>query len=352
MGDTYPKVKVAAIQASPVFLNREATVEKSCNLISDAGSRGARIVVFPENFIPTHPVWFNFERSEETMNYYRELFKNSVVIPSDGTNRLCAAAKEADTYVVMGLTEKAPGTLGTLYNTQLFIDRKGQIMGKHRKIMPTFTERLVHTGGDGSTFGVFDTDYGKIGGLICGENSNALARFTLLARGERIHATSWPPFVTKWQLSAKYLMELRLKNHASEGRVFVISSCMFFSDEMVEALCDTEEKKAMVHERGGGSSIIGPDGRYIAGPLENEEGIVLGELDIERIIGSKMVQDVVGHYNRFDIFKLMVNDNTTETIGSFRQDASEEIEKLRSDNKELRRMMDWTTNKDKVVQKS
>ena len=121
--DVYPKLKVAAVQASPIFLDREGTVEKSCELIREAGSKGAKIIVFPESYIPTHPLWYAFVRSEESMKYYRELFKNAVEIPSDATAKLCAAAKDADSIVVMGMNEKNPGTLGTLYNTQLFIDR-------------------------------------------------------------------------------------------------------------------------------------------------------------------------------------------------------------------------------------
>ncbi len=337
--DSYPKFKVAAVQTSPIFLDREGTVEKSCELIREAGSKGAKIIVFPESYIPTHPLWYAFVRSEESMKYYRELFKNAVEIPSDATAKLCAAARDADAYVVMGMNEKNLGTLGTLYNTQLFIDRTGHIMGKHRKIMPTTTERLVHTGGDGSTLNVFNTEYGELGGLICGENSNALARFTLLAGGEKIHATSWPTFMTKGMMRSKYAMEIRLKNHAIEGKVFVIGACGYFSDEMVEILCDTEEKRALLHERGGGSSIIGPDGHYIAGPLEEGEGIVYGDVDIEKIIDAKMLQDLVGHYNRFDIFKLQVNRDTHQAIEGIPQTSSDELARLRVENEELRKAL-------------
>ncbi len=312
MGDEYPKFKVAAVQASPILLDREATVDKACDLIRDAGAKGARIIGFPENYIPTHPVWYSFIRADEATKYNRELFKNSVEIPSPATDKLCEAAKEADAYVVMGLTEKDHGTLGTLYNTQLFLDRKGTIMGKHRKIMPTITERLVHTGGDGSTLNVFKTDHGELGGLICGEHSNSLARFTLLAKGEKIHVGSWPPFTPSKQIWNS--VEVTIRYHAIEGRLFAICSSMYFSDEMLETLCDTEEKKALVRNRGGNSSIIGPNGNFIAGPLEEGEGIVVGEVDYEKTIDAKVMQDVTGHYNRFDIFKLHVHEEPNKIL--------------------------------------
>jgi predicted amidohydrolase len=292
-------------------LDREGTVEKACNLIREAGSKGARIIVFPENFIPAHPFWYDSLRIDEgTSKFYKRLFENAVEIPSTATGRLCEAAKDADAYVVMGLTEKEPRTLGTLYNALLFIDKNGSVMGKHRKIAPTGAERLVHTGGDGSTLSVFKTEFGELGGLICGEHTNSLARFALLAQGEKIHAASWPPF----EESRKYGMDIRIKYHAFEGKVFVISSCSCIDAATAEKICNSEQNMKTLMERGGGSCIVGPDGRYIAGPLNKGEGIVYGDINIEKIIDGKYLQDVIGHYNRFDIFKLVVNRTKREAL--------------------------------------
>ncbi len=307
MADEYPKFKAAAIQTSSVFLNREKTTEKACELIGQAASKGAEIIVFPECFIPTHPYWFHFMTSDEGQRrFYLDLFKNSVEIPSPSTEKLCKAALEADSYVIIGVAEKDPFSMGTLYNTQLFIDNNGTLMGKHRKIAPTTWEKLVHTGGDGSTLQVFNTKFGAIGGLICGEHTMSLARFALLAMGEKIHAASWPAFPLETQRFHKEAANLRNRYHAFEGKVFVISASACFDDGMIEVICREDQRK-LIANAGGFSSIIGPDGRYIAGPSEKGEDIVYADIDMERIISAKAVQDVLGHYSRPDIFTLLVN---------------------------------------------
>src|SRR5574341_2425601 len=259
MGDIYPKFKVAAVQAAPVFLDREKTVEKACDLIRAAGKEGAKVIGFPECFIPGFPHWFVYRLARECKNYIAELFKNAVEIPSSVTDALCAAAKDAAATVVMGLNEREPGSMGTLFNTQLFIGPDGRILGKHRKLVPTWTERLVHTGGDASTLKVFQTDAGPVSGLICGENTNSFYRMTLLLQGERIHVASWPAFPTRARQEA---IEIRTRNYAFEGRCFVISSTGVFSGEMKALLCPTPEQESKIVGSGAFSSIIGPAGNY------------------------------------------------------------------------------------------
>ncbi|MBI2997384.1 MAG: hypothetical protein HYY46_02830 [Deltaproteobacteria bacterium] len=180
MGDSYPKFKVAAVQAAPVFLDREKTTEKACRLIREAGKEGARVIGFPEAYIPGFPHWFDYRIARDCKPLIMELFKNSVEIPGPVTDTLCEAAREAGATVVMGVNEREPGTLGTLFNTQLFIGPDGKILGKHRKLVPTWTERLVHAGGDASTLKIFHIDVGPVGGLICGENTNSFYRMALL----------------------------------------------------------------------------------------------------------------------------------------------------------------------------
>lgn len=177
MGDEFPTVGLAAVQAAPIRLDREATVKKACELIREAASLGARFIGFPENFIPGHPVWYYFypATSQESMDFAVRLFKNSVEIPSAATDAICEVAAEAQAYVVMGLTERRADTTGTLFNTQLFIDPQGCIIGKHQKLVPTIGERLVHAGGAGDTQCTISTEYGPVSGLCCGENSNPLA---------------------------------------------------------------------------------------------------------------------------------------------------------------------------------
>jgi len=157
MGDSYGKVKVAAVQAASVFLDREGSTEKACRLILEAGKNGARVIGFPEGFIPAHPVWYHHHAASGTIanRLAVQLFKNSVEIPGPETEALGAAARDANAYVVIGVCEKLPDTLGTLFNTQLYFGPDGRLIRKHQKIMPTVGERLVHTGGYGDTFGAF-----------------------------------------------------------------------------------------------------------------------------------------------------------------------------------------------------
>ena len=194
MGDVYPVIKVAAVQAASVFLDREGSTEKACRLIREAGRNGARVIGFPEGFIPAHPVWYHHHAATGAIanRLAIELFKNSIEIPGPETDALCAAARDANAYVVIGVCEKMPNTMGTMFNTQIYIAPDGTLIGKHQKIMPTVGERLVHTGGFGDTFGAFQTAFGPMSGLICGENSNPLAVFALTAEGTRIHVMSWP----------------------------------------------------------------------------------------------------------------------------------------------------------------
>lgn len=312
MGDTYPRLKLACVQAAPVWLNREATVEKACRLIREAGANGADVIGFPENFIPGHPVWFYFypATSKKSMDLAVELFKNSVEIPGPETEALCHAAAEASACVVMGLTEKRPTTTGTLFNTQLFIDRRGHIIGKHQKLVPTIGERLVHTGGAGDTQQVIMTEFGPISGLCCGENSNPLAVAVLAAQYTRVHVASWPNhFIPDYAGMCESSL-LASRNIAYMCKCYVISSCSTNSPEMIERLAAAEADRAFLLDptKTGGSTIINPRGDAIAGPLDgNTEGILYAEADLEATIRGRFVHDFGGHYNRADVFRLLVN---------------------------------------------
>jgi aliphatic nitrilase len=215
MGDSYATIRAAAVQATPVFLDRESTIAKACSLIREAGRAGARFIVFPEGFVPSHPIWFNFHvaggKLATDMNV--ELFKNAVEVPSQAIDRVCRAAREANAYVVLGVCEKLPNTIGTLFNTQVFIGPSGDYLGKHQKLMPTSTERLVHSNGTAETFGAVQTDFGPVSGLICGENSNPLAIFALAAEGSRVHAMSWPNHL------GRSAMRPRVQNSGHSGWV-------------------------------------------------------------------------------------------------------------------------------------
>ncbi len=303
MGDQLPRYTAAAVQASPVFLDREATVEKACGLIAEAGRRGARLIVFPEAYIPTFPYWPRALPHPErglSIQAYIELYKNAVEIPSPATDRLCEAARRANAVVVMGLNEREPGLGATMFNTLLYINRDGTILGRHRKLMPTFEEKCVWGMGDGSDLIVCPTDVGRIGGLICGNNKNALWQYALLAQGEDVHASVWPNLD---RLRPYY--DGLCRGYALMGNVYVVVSCGIIREDQVPDAFPL--KKRTEWKAVGGSGIVSPNGEWIAGPLFGEEGIVYGEIDFEQIIAARAMGDTVGHYARWDVARLELN---------------------------------------------
>src|SRR5258708_38685259 len=189
MGDVYGTVKVAAVQAASVFLDREGSTEKACRLIREAGAKGARVIGFPEGLIPAHPVWYHHHAATGAVanKLAVELFKNAVEIPGPETDALCAAARDANAYVVVGVCEKLPNTTGTMFNTQIYFGPDGAIIRKHQKIMPTVGERLVHMGRHGDTMRAFPSEFGPISGLICGDNRHPPAVVPLIRGGPRVH---------------------------------------------------------------------------------------------------------------------------------------------------------------------
>lgn len=298
--------KVAAVQAAPVFLNRDATVDKACDLIAEAGREGARLVVFPESFIPAYPDWVWAVPAGETSllnNLYAQFVANSLEIPSPATERLCQAAKRAKTYVVMGVSERnTESSGGSLYNTLLYIDDGGSILGNHRKLVPTGGERLVWAQGDGSTLNAYDTALGKLGGLICWENYMPLARYALYAWGTQIYVAA------TWDQGEPWLSTLR--HIAKEGSTYVISSCMALRKaDIPDELGLKERFYASTGEwiNQGDSAILNPAGEFIAGPLHASEGILYADLNPGEMAGSKWMLDVAGHYARPDVFSLTID---------------------------------------------
>lgn len=304
-GDSFPKFRAAAIQAEPVPLDREATVHKACSLIEEAGRNGAKIIALPEGFIPGHPDWLYFYPPDEAMKrFYRDFFKNSVEVPSAATDQLGRAAKRAEAYVAIGINERVPGNMGSLFNSILFLGPQGNVLGVHRKLVPTTTERLVLSAGDGTTLNVYPTPYGELGGLMCGENTNSLAKFALLAQGEKIHTAHWPAYPSEYNRAGIDGVDIRIRYHAYEGKCFVISSSSVFGDDSIKRLCVTEQARSLVIKGNAVSGIVNPYGKYIGGPLRGEEGIVYADIDLELMIDAKTLHDVVGHYNRFDVLSL------------------------------------------------
>ncbi|MBI4081320.1 MAG: carbon-nitrogen hydrolase family protein [Candidatus Lambdaproteobacteria bacterium] len=311
MGDTFPTTTVAAVQAAPVFLDRESTLDKALALIAEAARHGAELIVFPEVFIAGYPYWNRLKNVFQTAGYFTTLLKNAVEVPSPTTERLCEAARRSGVYVVMGINERPTNTLGTLYNTNLILSPEGRILLKHRKLMPTYAEKLVWGFGDGSSLRVLDTPLGKLGTLICGENANPLARFALLAQGEQIHLSNYPALPAGDAGGYDLGEEIRLRgaNHAFEGKVFNVVASAVIDGTVVEKVAETEEeRRLMAGPQMSFTGVFAPGGRLISDTVPpGQEGIVYARCDLEAIIGPKLRHDVAGQYNRFDVLALHLN---------------------------------------------
>ncbi|MCA9861139.1 MAG: carbon-nitrogen hydrolase family protein, partial [Thermomicrobiales bacterium] len=306
----FPKFTAAAVQASPVFLDAAKTVDKAVSLIAEAAANGARLIVFPEVFVPGYPYWNWITDPVTGSAWFDKLVRASIFVPGPEIEAVCAAAAAHAVYVVIGVNERSPISLGALYNTLVFIGPDGAILGKHRKLVPTWAEKLTWTGGDGSSLTVYDTEIGPLGGLACGENTNTLARFSLLAQGELVHTASYISLpVAPPDYDMAEAIKLRGQSHSFEGKVFTIISTSTISNEIIEAMEKVRPDARAMLERSSSaySGIIGPDGRPVVEGLVDDEGIVYAEIDLGRCIQPKQMHDIIGHYNRFDVFNLHVN---------------------------------------------
>jgi nitrilase len=314
-------LRLAAVQAAPVFLDREATVEKACSLIREAGAAGAGVIGFPEGFIPTHPLWYHFHAASSPRAFWfvKRLSENAITVPGTETAELCAAAAEAGTFVVMGLCERPVNRPGTLFNSLLFIDEDGEIVGRHRKLVPTLGERLVHAPGDAVGLRTYQCVRARVGGLMCGENSNPLATFALDADGANVHVASWPSHFNLG-VDMRQIIPMVTRALAYQLKAFVINAVGEVSDAMLEELPASAEHRDFLAQQSGGASIIGPWGEVVAGPMDPGEGILYAEVSLDDLTIPKSIQDFGGHYNRFDLLRVQVlpgdYDNLTRSLGA------------------------------------
>jgi nitrilase len=285
VGDQLRKFKAAAVQAAPVFLEREASVEKACGLIAEAARHGAELIALPEVFIPGGPYWAWHMGMRKGLEFSSELFLNSVDVPGPVTERIAAATKTHGCHVVIGVNERDNKSL---YNTLLFFDPSGRLFGKRRKMKATGAEKLVWGEGDGSTHRIYDTELGRMGGLICGEHTQALPGYTLAAMGEQIHIASWIGFA----FADPSLTEICSRYHAIAYNTFVVCS-----QSVVNASIG---KRLGIELPAGGawSAIIeAGSGRVLAGPLpSSEEGILYADIDLNAAVPHYFIHETTGHY--------------------------------------------------------
>ena len=300
-------VRVAAVQAACVLMDREATLDRVAELTAKAAAQGAQLVVFPEVFVPGTPIWMDtqpiWDGDEE---WFRLLAENAVVIPSDATERLGEIARTHGVWLVVGVEEREQHG-GTIYDTVLYFSAEGALVDRHRKLVPTGSERTVWGMGDGSTLRAVDTPFGRIGGLICWENYMPLARFHMYAQGVDVWLAPTLATGDSWIATLQHI--------ARENRMFVIGvNSVLHVDQIPSGFPDRDRlvPAAFREEHGdwvehGNTAIVGPDGKLIAGPVREQEETLVVDLDVGQVLAARRFLDPVGHYNRPDVFRLYVD---------------------------------------------
>jgi nitrilase len=303
------RVRAAVVQNSPTVFDRDATLDKVARLAADAKDQGAELVVFPEAFVSAYPKGLNFGavvggRLPEGREDFRRYFESAVDIPGAAAQRLGDIAAGNSLYLVIGVIERDGGTL---YCSVLFFAPDGRLLGKHRKLMPTASERLIWGFGDGSTMPVFDTPFGRLGAVICWENYMPLLRTAMYAKNIQLYCAPTADDRDTWLPTMQHI--------ALEGRCFVLSACQFLlrgdCPEDYAALQGNDAETVLMR---GGSCIIDPLGKVLAGPVFNQSQILVADLDLGEIARGKFDFDAVGHYARPDIFQLRVNERANPPV--------------------------------------
>lgn len=316
--------KVAIIQHAPVFLNLEQSLAKARTFVEEAANQGAQVVVFPETWLPGYLVWLDYAPNAGLWDYppanglYCLLAENALVVGSQPFDSLLRMAGETGVYLVMGAHERFEGTL---YNTIVYVDRNGKDHQIHRKLVPTYTERLVWGRGDGSTLSVMDTEYGVLGGLICWEHWMPLARAAMHAKMETLHVAQWP--------MVKELHHVASRHYAFEGQCFVVAAgCTLTRKQILDGFHSLNEPNNPALELlesmpgddddlllRGGSAIIKPNCDYLVEPVYDRETIIYGDIQPRLITEGHLLLDTNGHYSRPDVFRLEVDDRPqTNTV--------------------------------------
>lgn len=298
------KVKVGIVQDSPVFFDKAQTLENISELTNKYAREGCELLVFPESFIPGYPRGFSFgakvgSRTDAGRKLYQEYHDNSIDLESEDLKFLEDLSKSTRTYLVIGATEKE-NVNGSLYCSMLYISPHNGLLGVHRKIKPTGTERVIWTEASGESLTTFQTKIGKLGGLICWENYMPFARMAMFQKGVEIYLAPTADSRETWLATMRHI--------ALEGRCFVLGCNQYFTKSMYPKKYQYLLEEEPEYICPGGSAIISPMGKVVAGPLLNESGVLMAELDLDEISQSKLDFDVIGHYARKDIFEFNVKD--------------------------------------------
>lgn len=322
MSSEASKVVIAAVHASAPPFDLKAGVAKTCALIAEASRRGARLVVFPESFIPGFPVWAGVLRPIDAHSVFRKFAENSLNVNGKEFRDIQATAAKHRIYVSLGFSELSNESKGRLWNSQALISDTGELVNHHRKLVPTFYEQLAWTRGDAAGLRLVNSPFGRIGGLICGENNNPLARYSLMAQGEEIHCACYPavwPFRNPLTSSAYDLREsirFRAASYSFEAKTFTVVSAGVLDEETLSGMscADEEIRQILLACPRACSMIVGPTGELISDILQDTEGMVLAEADTSALTELKRHHDMAGYYNREDIFRVEVKADRPHTL--------------------------------------
>lgn len=320
--------KVAVVQAAPVFMDLEKSIDKAIDYIKNASSEGAKLIAFPETWLPGYPWWIWLENPAMGMQYIGEYHQNSLSYDSPQAARLSEAARQNNIHVVMGLSEK---DAGSIYMSQWFIDNNGETIATRRKLKPTHVERSIFGEGDGSDLKVYDTELGRMGALNCWEHIQPLSKYAMYAQGEQVHVAAWPSFSV--YRGAANLLGATVNNGASmmyavEGGCFVLAPCGVVSQEMIDRLNGEDPVKNQLLLKGGGfATIYAPDGSEMTERIpEDQEGILYADIDLNMISMAKAVADPAGHYSRPDVTQLLLNSEKRSAVIDMSEDVWDEEE--------------------------
>ena len=308
-------VKIAAVHAAPVFLDRAATTAKAISIIREAARGGAQLIAFPETYIPAFPVWAALWAPIENHDLFVLMAEQAVAITGPEIAALRREARSLGVTISMGISEGSPTSVGLIWNSNVMIGPDGAILNHHRKLVPTFYEKLIWAAGDGAGLRVVDTPVGRVGNLICGENTNPLARYALIAQAEQIHISSWPPMWPTRRPSAGgnfntvAANRIRASAHSFEAKAFGIVTAGYMDAPMRAFLIARDPTVAEVIDQTprAASFFVDPTGEVLGDTLQDEEGIAYADIDLNKCVEPKQFHDVVGYYNRFDIFDLSID---------------------------------------------
>jgi aliphatic nitrilase len=306
------RFRVAAVQLAPIFFDRDGTTEKIIKAIEKCGLEGIRLAVFPETIIPNYPYFALCNPPLQIRGLLEKLYDQSVDVPGPVTERVSATARKFEAVIVLGVNEREGGSL---YNTQIIFDADGTLLGKRRKIMPTYCERMVWGWGDGSGLRVFDTAVGRIGALICWEHYMPLARYSLMVQGEQIHCSHFPGTAGGEVMSKQ--VDAAIRHHAMESGAYVVNATSSLDDGQRRSISSDESNLEFL--KGGlCTAVVSPDGQYLAGPLADGENMAVAEIDLSSIIYQKSLLDTAGHYSRPDILKLSIDRRPRQNMEEMR----------------------------------